>query len=272
MRSRVAALAATTIGVIGLFAGPVNANELVNRMSDLAWALSPKPYVASGERSSAGLGEFLFEQDLSPLSEAIPDPDHQVTLSNRLGDNRPRSLRLLRFGLTKGSVNGTTYCSVVGPKSSTQRLCLLDPDDNGIFDYYGRAFSAEGQFTKIQLLAKFEPIALPYTTKAGSGPGLVRAGIIVHKKGESYVARFAVDNGKRAQLLRTFEDVGGVWKARKGDDPGVSFDAATLPTTIRLHGAEIEILAVDGNSLSYRVIKPFAQDELFAIAHGGSFQ
>ena len=271
-RSRVAALAASAVASVGLLVAPVAASGLINRMSDLAWALAPKPTVVDDGVSSTALGDFLFEQQLSPHSEAVPDPAHQLALSGRLGDNTPRSLRTMRFGLTKGSVNGTTYCSIVGPKSSTQRLCLIDPDDDGVFDYYARAFSAEGQFTKIQLLAKFEPIALPYTTKERRGPGLVRAGIVVHKKGDRYLARFAVDNGKRPQLLQTFEEVGGFWKVRKVDNPGVSFTEADLPATFTLHGAEIEVLAIEGKTLRYRVISPFAEDELFAIAHGGTFQ
>lgn len=240
----------------------------------MAWAFAPRPVEVPDTPARAPLGELLFEQSLSPAVEVRPDPEATGQLSGWFSNKTPVSLRTLRFALTIGGVNGVTYCSVVGPKSATQRLCLIDVDDDGVFDFQGRAFALGNgaQFASMLLAANVVPSSISYEKVEKAGPPLLRAGLVIRKKKNSYVAGFAVDNGKRPKELERYVEQGGFLRKRRVQPPGAEFDTSQLPIVVGLYGAEIEILAIEGKEVVYRVLSPFTSDEVIPVAHAGSFQ
>ena len=237
----------------------------------MGWLLNAQPIDLQATGSRAKLGEFLFAQPLVPAAEAVPEAGQVGLFPEGFGKKTTVPLDDLRFALTVGGVDGSTYCAIEGTKSATQRLCLIDLDDDGTFDYQGRAFGLGNgaPFARMLLAANVVPAIIKYSKKKAREDALMHGGMVISKKGNSFTARFAVQENGKPKALDLFSPEHRFLQQRRASNERLTFTPEQLPATVKLYGATLEIVAIAGNEVAYRLVSAFDPTEAIVVARAG---
>lgn len=242
-----------------------------------SWILRPAPLGVSSATRSAKFGEFLFRQALHPVAEAKPLPGQSIIL---LGAFKPLGTVVLdghRFIATTGGSSATPFCAtdLTNPSksimhSSKLRLCLIDTDQDGAFDYQVTTTNGFKQtFSPLYFwLPSATPAPIRYQLLTNPAGPTLTAGVVIRKEGKSFALRFAIEEKGKPELLdivaagsgpftarpQRLRTVGGAISQRVLDATSERFTAAQLPVRIGAFGAVVEIVSIVNDQLSYRII------------------
>lgn len=260
MASAVAAVACT----------PVTAKVPTLFNGAISWMVSPGPIVVDSAISRGKFGEFIFVQPLHSVAEALPAAGQTGILPGILGKKSPTSLDGQRFMAVTGGVQNTPYCSIESITNKGQRLCLIDVNEDGRFDYQIRAFGlGNGAPYERMLPANIIPANITYTMRKDVPDPLMFAGLVVRKAGKAYAVKFAVSEKGNPNVLELFAPQ-RMLRLREINVVGSKFTADQLPLKVGIYGAVAEILSVSDDGVSYRLISGFDQAERIVISRSGT--
>lgn len=234
------------------------------------WLFLAKPMAMEPVTSRAVVGDLMFVQPLVAAEQVMLKSGYTGILSLML-DKSAIPLDGRRFARTSGGVSGTTFCDIDGTKGPSQRLCLIDLNDDGRFDWQGRAFAlGNGKpYAQMLLAANVQPAEFDYKAAPGADV-LVHAGLVLQKRGSKYSIRFAVQDKGNTKVLDMVEPNQNILARRRADTSHLTVDPQLLPVTIELYGARVEILSIVGAAATYRVLAPFDPTAPILLARAGS--
>lgn len=235
----------------------------------ISWVLRPSPIPVDGSTSRTSLGGFLFQQPLRPDGEAVLAPGQSGVLPGILGKKTPVMLDGQRFMAVTGGMQNTPYCSLASITNKGQRLCFIDSNEDGRFDYQIRAFGLPAPFERM-LPANIVPGDISYTLKSAVPDPLMYAGLLVRSRGsKGYAIEFAVSEKGKSAILDSVTE-GRNLRMRSVNVVGSKFTAEQLPFKVGLYGAVVEIVAISGKDVTYRLLSGFDPDHPIIIARAGS--
>ena len=229
--------------------------------------LSPMAMSATSVDSvtqKAKSGEIIYEQTASIIAGARLSADFkQATGVPGLGTTYATKKGKLFYKLMTSY--GPAYCSYEAGGTADLgltelRLCFRDTDDNGKFDeiwtmdetgfvagpssgYLLRVAKVKGEVSYVAL----EENALPKQRF-----GILYQTPLLAKPKLSVVHLTAKKNGKDTVALASSDSV----SVPKSEN---------LPTTLDVDGAKIEILALDGKQIKYRILSGFPDDTMMTV-------
>lgn len=121
------------------------------------------------------------------------------------------------------------------------------------------AGAVEGLFTPMVIGVPNIDVEIAYTQRVSENSPLIIAGPILTRRGSNaYRVDFAVEHDGAPNAL-----LGG------GEVASRSFDLEDVPLTVAILGARIEILSVERNVVTYRVLSMFDHTAPIQIAYSG---
>jgi hypothetical protein len=226
----------------------------------ISWMLRPIGIHPPGDPSRAQLGTLLFVQPLQPVSEAVPEAGQTGALPGLFHSTAATvSLDAYRFLPVSGGLTVLPFCTMAGVTHPGQRLCLIDADNDGTFDYQARAFGlGNGNAFAPMMFARPEPASIRYRVKTGQLGPVMNAGIVLRKEGKAYSIRLAISDGGKPKVLELFRRGSGLFASPQGrrtaaatapgpkilDGATEKFTLEQLPLRIGLYGAVLEITEV----------------------------
>jgi hypothetical protein len=160
------------------------------------------------------------------------------------------------------------------------RACLVDEDRDGRFDRMMWAGAGEDLYTPMFLFGGVEqPLDIAYTLRTEGNPRLISAGPVVTRSAfGAYRVAFAVMAHGAPVVLQDLHHTGG----ENRPDPTASdadvdirasdlyFRASDPPISVDVFGARVEIVSVDGATVTYRVRSMFDTARPMRIGYAGS--
>lgn len=251
----------------------------------ISWMLKPQAINAQTEVSRVQLGSFLFVQPLQPTAEAVPEPGQTGALPGLVHTTAATAqLDTHRLIAVTGGLTVTPFCTLNGITRPGQRLCLIDTNADGTFDYQTRAFGlGDGKSFNSMMFARPEPASIRYKVKEGLLNPVMSGGIVLREEGSAFSVRFAISEGGKPKVLDLFRPGSGLFSAperRKALDQvanrGVlngatqKFTAQQLPLKIGLFGAVAEIIDIGKGTVTYRMLSAFDPAEVLPISRAGT--
>lgn len=256
--------------VVAVTHTPVTAKAQLLFNRAISWVVRPGQVAVNSAVSRGTFGEFIFVQPLHAVAEAIPAAGQIGILPGIFGKKSPASLAGQRFMAVTGGQQNTPYCSLASITNKGQRLCLIDANEDGRFDYQIRAFGlGNGAPYERMLPANIIPADIPYTLRKDVPDPLMYAGLVVRKAGKAYAVKFAVSEKGKPNVLELFAPERSL-RLREINVVGSKFTADQLPLKVGIYGAVVEILSVTDDSVSYRLISGFEQAERIIISRSGT--
>lgn len=235
----------------------------------ISWILRPEHMPVDAAERQTKLGEFLFLQPLHLKTEALLAVGSTGNMPF-LGKVVQVPLDGQRFGAVTVGVSNTAFCSVGHLRGKGQRLCLVDANNDGQFDYQTRAFGLDGgaPFARMLSAGNGGPAAIPYQVQKVSSDAQMYAGLILKRKNDGYELSFAIsEKGKPRSLILAEQDK--ILNPRRIETVGTKFTAAQLPVKVGVYGAVVEILRISEGNITYSVHKDFDVAETIVVSRAG---
>lgn len=249
-----------------------NAKEPILVTGGMSWLLHAAPITVGAKTASVRMGDFIFVQPMGAAAEAVPNAGQLGVMPGIFGKGKPVALEGRRFASTAGGVEGTTYCTIEDNITSRgQRLCLIDVNGDDRFDFQGRAFGLGNgaPYARMLMAANVLPASIEYVVRNGGPDSLMYAGLVIRKEGESYALKFAVSDKGKPKILEAFEPEHRFLQQQRAKVTTAEFSVTKLPVRVELYGAVVEIVALAGNQITYRLLSGFNPSEPITVSHAG---
>ncbi len=235
----------------------------------VTWLMRPTALAPTEGEQHGALGAMLFIQTIASAREVTLSEDISVL---PWGGNTTRRVTL-PAGTPLLQVSGATpfaYCDprITEPMRNqlvdvNARLCLIDRENDGVFDLlYWAGLDMRNDFMPMGLNRSTSPaLSVRYADQAARP--LLQAGLVVTRRSGGYRLEFAVLDGQSAIPLG---DVEGLRPLPRRPVREVRFRARDLPITLTYSGAQVRINAIDDGVVRYQVISTFDSESPFGVA------
>ncbi len=247
------------------------------------WIVRPLPIATTDEVRTAGLYDLLFRQTFVPASAVVLDKAIEVpAVVGTPTVVLPKGYTLFEVGFTwPGYGRLSAFCgpeitqkqsSFLGLKDG--RTCLGDADSDGVFDtsLYNGVEDDSLVFGEMAMRTGKPRITVPYVRTRTDQTPLFTLGPVVIRYGlTDFQLAFAAPNRGTGYVLngRGLRVTHRVQPGDTQDAEFIHFTRADLPVKLHFMGAQIEILSIEGSTVTYRVASGFSGNEPMGIAWGG---
>jgi len=250
-----------------------------------AWRMRPGN-VDIPQTQQVRVGELLFRQDFVSASDAAFINPFSMPVPGATRWNSSPANAEYAAGATLSQITGVmpnqlAFCDRLVTFRSTEvldgrrlRLCLVDRERDGVFDtfYWGGAVANDTFVASMIMGNPDSPISVPYRLQEADTPRLLSAGLIVTQSMlGAYRLEFAVTDGDGPITL---SDASQPPSASTRVDPAKILDARAIhfrdtdiPLTLDFGGARVEISAIAGDVVTYRVLSGFDPSRDMSIAY-----
>lgn len=264
-------------------AGPALAQDVPEPVyfTTAGWNMAPIEATIDSESQTASVGDLLFQQNLKSASVAVLASGLSVSLpsafysSARQAVFDPGSEFFQLTGVGDSQIFCPGAASSRGAGGGPIRVCLYDREADGVFDSVcwmplARNNVFAGMMVTEGIGAQERSVSVPYRLDPNADTPLMVAGPIITR---SALGAYRVTLGVRDHGDTVGFTSGAPNNARvqNSDEPqsaqAVYFRAADMPLTMMLGGARIQIEAIEGNQVRYRILSGFDPPLTFDIGY-----
>jgi hypothetical protein len=256
--------------------------------TDGIWIMRPSAVAAESEPETrtAHVNEFLFTQEFTAAAEAVLDTHVELPVPpQNIWSHSPANITFeAGDGLVLiGGVGGRAiFCDRrISWESSNWldgrklRACLVDADRNGRFDQVMWAGALEDTYTPMFIMRfRQQALDIPYTRRTEANPRLLSGGAVVTRSPlGAYRVAFALSVHGAPVVLSDLDHTGGTTRPRPDEESEASalhFRSSDAPVSVDVFGAHVEIVSVDGSTVTYRVHSTFGPTQAMLIGYSGS--